>query len=165
VPKRATLKALTRAVTFNLGSIAFGSLIVTILELLRLILNAVSQYEGSQGDSESASDQGGGTGLTISDWTDLRLLRELPRLNLVLWSRRDGLMDRLHAASVSSPVWLSGSTNVSPLAVMIINLADSQTHSRSPEQLNDHVILKLILSLSSIEICESASACDSKQRL
>lgn len=55
VPKRATLKAFTRSITFNLGSIAFGSLIVTILELLRLVLNSISQYEGGQGDSEFVS--------------------------------------------------------------------------------------------------------------
>ena len=52
VPKRATLKALARSLSYNLGSIAFGSLIVTILELLRLILNAAAQYARSEGDSE-----------------------------------------------------------------------------------------------------------------
>jgi hypothetical protein len=35
-----------------LGSIAFGSLIVTILELLRLILNAVAQNARAEGDSK-----------------------------------------------------------------------------------------------------------------
>lgn len=52
VPKGATLKAFTRSITFNLGSIAFGSLIVTILELLRLILNAVAQNARAEGDSK-----------------------------------------------------------------------------------------------------------------
>jgi hypothetical protein len=51
LPKRATLKAFVRSTTLSLGSIAFGSLIVTILELLRLVLQAISQYEGGQGDS------------------------------------------------------------------------------------------------------------------
>ncbi|KAK4688034.1 hypothetical protein P7C73_g2079, partial [Tremellales sp. Uapishka_1] len=50
LPKRATLKAFVRASTLSLGSIAFGSLIVTLLELLRLILQSVSQYEAGQGD-------------------------------------------------------------------------------------------------------------------
>jgi hypothetical protein len=51
VPKQATTKAFIRSSTLSLGSVAFGSLIVTILELIRLVLNAVSQYEAGQGDS------------------------------------------------------------------------------------------------------------------
>ncbi|WVR07244.1 protein PNS1 [Kwoniella sp. DSM 27419] len=54
VPKRATLKAFVRASTLSLGSIAFGSLIVTILELLRLILQTLQQYEAGQGDTIGA---------------------------------------------------------------------------------------------------------------
>ncbi|WVO22325.1 protein PNS1 [Cryptococcus decagattii] len=50
VPKRASLMAFVRASTLSLGSIAFGSLLVTILELLRLILQLLSQYEAGQGD-------------------------------------------------------------------------------------------------------------------
>jgi hypothetical protein len=52
VPKGATVKAFFRSITYNLGSIAFGSLIVTILELLRLILNAVAQNARAEGDGE-----------------------------------------------------------------------------------------------------------------
>jgi hypothetical protein len=55
VPKRATLQAFVRSISYNLGSIAFGSLIVTILELLRLILNALAQNARSQGDCEYSS--------------------------------------------------------------------------------------------------------------
>lgn len=55
LPKRATLKAFIRASTLSLGSIAFGSLIVTILEIIRLLLQAVQQYEAGQGDSESSA--------------------------------------------------------------------------------------------------------------
>ncbi|KAK8864189.1 protein PNS1 [Kwoniella newhampshirensis] len=54
LPKRATLKAFIRSSTLSLGSIAFGSLIVTILELIRLILQAVQQYEAGQGDTIGA---------------------------------------------------------------------------------------------------------------
>ncbi|WWD02756.1 protein PNS1 [Kwoniella europaea PYCC6329] len=54
LPKRATLSAFIRASTLSLGSIAFGSLIVTILELIRLILQAVQQYEAGQGDTIGA---------------------------------------------------------------------------------------------------------------
>lgn len=43
--------AFVRASTLSLGSIAFGSLLVTILELLRLILQLFRQYEAGQGDS------------------------------------------------------------------------------------------------------------------
>lgn len=50
MPKGANLKSFLRASTFSLGSIAFGSLIVTILELIRLILQAIQQYEASEGD-------------------------------------------------------------------------------------------------------------------
>ena len=55
LPKQASLKAFVRASTLSLGSIAFGSLIVTFLELLRLIIQSFSQYEAGQGDSESRS--------------------------------------------------------------------------------------------------------------
>ncbi|WVW83672.1 protein PNS1 [Kwoniella bestiolae CBS 10118] len=54
LPKRATLSAFIRASTLSLGSIAFGSLIVTILELIRLILQAIQQYEAGQGDTIGA---------------------------------------------------------------------------------------------------------------
>ena len=50
LPKRATLSAFIRSSTLSLGSIAFGSLIVTILELLRLILQIVQQAQASEGD-------------------------------------------------------------------------------------------------------------------
>ena len=71
VPKGATLKAFLRSTTFSLGSIAFGSLIVTILELLRLLLQSVQQYEAGQGDSEYRSS---GDLTSRSDWTDRRML-------------------------------------------------------------------------------------------
>lgn len=54
MPKRATLKAFVRASTLSLGSIAFGSLIVTLLELLRIILNLVQQNARADGDGESS---------------------------------------------------------------------------------------------------------------
>ncbi|EIM79183.1 DUF580-domain-containing protein [Stereum hirsutum FP-91666 SS1] len=41
MPKNPTLTAFARASTLSLGSIAFGSLIVTILEVMRLILQAL----------------------------------------------------------------------------------------------------------------------------
>ncbi|WRT66144.1 protein PNS1 [Kwoniella shivajii] len=54
LPKRATLSAFIRASTLSLGSIAFGSLIVTVLELIRLILQAIQQYEAGEGDMVGA---------------------------------------------------------------------------------------------------------------
>ncbi|TYJ52097.1 protein PNS1 [Cryptococcus floricola] len=55
VPKQASLKAFVRATTLSLGSIAFGSLLVTLLELLRLILQIFQQYESGQGDMIGAA--------------------------------------------------------------------------------------------------------------
>ncbi|GFZ44180.1 Protein PNS1 [Saitozyma sp. JCM 24511] len=49
-PTRVFPNSFIRSTTLSLGSIAFGSLIVTILELLRLILQSVQQYEAGQGD-------------------------------------------------------------------------------------------------------------------
>lgn len=60
LPKNASLKAFVRSTTLSLGSIAFGSLIVSLLELLRTVLQAVQQYEAGQGDSESSGMCGGG---------------------------------------------------------------------------------------------------------
>ncbi|KAF8586325.1 DUF580-domain-containing protein [Ramaria rubella] len=49
MPAHPTTSAFVRASTLSLGSIAFGSLIVTILELIRLILNAARQYANADG--------------------------------------------------------------------------------------------------------------------
>lgn len=49
MPAHPTLSAFGRASTLSLGSIAFGSLVVTILELIRLILNAARQNANAEG--------------------------------------------------------------------------------------------------------------------
>ncbi|EJD52450.1 DUF580-domain-containing protein [Auricularia subglabra TFB-10046 SS5] len=54
MPKHPTLSALGRASTLSLGSIAFGSLIVTLLELLRLILQAIRQNAAQNGSPVEA---------------------------------------------------------------------------------------------------------------
>lgn len=59
-PKHPTLSAFGRASTFSLGSIAFGSLIVTLLDLLRLILNAARNNANADGHRESC--------LSLSMW-------------------------------------------------------------------------------------------------
>ena len=53
MPKHPTLSALGRASTHSLGSIAFGSLIVTLLEILKMILQAARQNANSDGHRES----------------------------------------------------------------------------------------------------------------
>ncbi|KAJ7346621.1 plasma-membrane choline transporter-domain-containing protein [Mycena albidolilacea] len=49
MPKRPTLSALGRASTLSLGSIAFGSLIVTVLEMLKMVLHAVQSSANADG--------------------------------------------------------------------------------------------------------------------
>lgn len=49
MPKHPTLSSFIRASTLSLGSIAFGSLIVTILELIRMILNAARNSANADG--------------------------------------------------------------------------------------------------------------------
>ncbi|KAH7916531.1 plasma-membrane choline transporter-domain-containing protein [Hygrophoropsis aurantiaca] len=49
MPKHPALLAFGRASTLSLGSIAFGSLIVTLLEILRIILNAVRNNADASG--------------------------------------------------------------------------------------------------------------------
>ncbi|KAH9946970.1 DUF580-domain-containing protein [Amylocystis lapponica] len=49
LPAHPTLSAFVRASTLSLGSIAFGSLIVTLLELLRMVLNAVRNNANQDG--------------------------------------------------------------------------------------------------------------------
>lgn len=49
MPKHPTLSAFGRASTLSLGSISFGSLIVTILDMIRLILNAAAQNANAEG--------------------------------------------------------------------------------------------------------------------
>ncbi|KDR75905.1 hypothetical protein GALMADRAFT_248683 [Galerina marginata CBS 339.88] len=49
MPKHPTISAFGRASTTSLGSIAFGSLIVTILDLLRLILQAAQNNANADG--------------------------------------------------------------------------------------------------------------------
>ncbi len=52
-PKHPTLSSFIRASTLSLGSIAFGSLIVTILELIRMILNAARNSANADGHRTS----------------------------------------------------------------------------------------------------------------
>jgi len=49
MPQHPTLSAFARASTLSLGSIAFGSLIVTLLELLKMVLNAVQNNANAEG--------------------------------------------------------------------------------------------------------------------
>ena len=46
------MSAFVRASTLSLGSIAFGSLIVTILELIRMLLNAARNSANQEGHRE-----------------------------------------------------------------------------------------------------------------
>jgi hypothetical protein len=55
-PNHPTLSAFGRASTLSLGSIAFGSLIVAILEIVRLILNAARNNANAQGSCEYQSE-------------------------------------------------------------------------------------------------------------
>lgn len=54
LPKNASWKAMLRACTVSLGSIAFGSLIVTLLELLEAFFRMLQQSESGQGDTVGA---------------------------------------------------------------------------------------------------------------
>ncbi|THH08372.1 hypothetical protein EW145_g2751 [Phellinidium pouzarii] len=49
MPSHPTLSSFVRASTFSLGSVALGSLIVTILELIRIVLNAARQNADANG--------------------------------------------------------------------------------------------------------------------
>ncbi|KAH8828438.1 plasma-membrane choline transporter-domain-containing protein [Flagelloscypha sp. PMI_526] len=49
MPKHPTLSAFARASTLSLGSIAFGSLIVTILETIKIILQAIQHNASADG--------------------------------------------------------------------------------------------------------------------
>jgi len=52
---KVTWGAFKRASTYSLGSIAFGSLIVAILDLIRALLQILQSYESGQGDAISAA--------------------------------------------------------------------------------------------------------------
>ncbi len=52
MPSHPTLSAFVRSSTLSLGSIAFGSLIVTILELIRLVLEIAKDNANSDGHRE-----------------------------------------------------------------------------------------------------------------
>ncbi|KAB5593164.1 Integral to plasma membrane protein [Ceratobasidium theobromae] len=54
-PKNPSLSAFARASTLSLGSIAFGSLIVTLLELLRIILNSIRANAAESGSPVEAA--------------------------------------------------------------------------------------------------------------
>lgn len=49
MPKHPTLSSLWRASTLSLGSVALGSLIVTILEIIRLLLSLARSSANSEG--------------------------------------------------------------------------------------------------------------------
>lgn len=52
--KGANRKAFGRATTTSLGSAAFGSLIVTVLEIIKQLLQVISRQEAAEGDAISA---------------------------------------------------------------------------------------------------------------
>jgi len=54
MPKHSTFSAFLRASTMSLGSIAFGSLIVTILEIIRLILSLARNSANAEGSPVEA---------------------------------------------------------------------------------------------------------------
>ncbi|KZV63816.1 DUF580-domain-containing protein [Peniophora sp. CONT] len=54
MPKHPTTQSFFRASTTSLGSIAFGSLIVTILEIIRLVLNSLRNQSIEDGDPITA---------------------------------------------------------------------------------------------------------------
>jgi len=49
MPRHPTLSAFWRASTLSLGSLAFGSLIVTVLEIVRLLLNVARNNANAEG--------------------------------------------------------------------------------------------------------------------
>lgn len=51
LPKNATMKAFGRASSLSLGSIAFGSLIVALLETLQTVLRAVQNAQAQEGST------------------------------------------------------------------------------------------------------------------
>lgn len=53
MPPHPTRSAFVRASTLSLGSIAFGSLIVAILELIRMILNYARASAAADGSCKS----------------------------------------------------------------------------------------------------------------
>lgn len=55
MPKNPSMSAFVRASTLSLGSIAFGSLIVTLLELLRIILNSIRANAAESGSPVEAA--------------------------------------------------------------------------------------------------------------
>ena len=52
--KHAALSSFKRATTYSLGSIAFGSLIVALLDILRAVLSVVQSTQASEGDMVGA---------------------------------------------------------------------------------------------------------------
>ena len=52
MPKHPTLSSFWRASTLSLGSIALGSLIVTILEIIRLLLSLARSSASAEGSRE-----------------------------------------------------------------------------------------------------------------
>lgn len=51
-PRRPTLSSFGRASSLSLGSIAFGSLIVTLLDILRLLLDMIRNNANADGSCE-----------------------------------------------------------------------------------------------------------------
>jgi hypothetical protein len=52
MPKHPTLSSFWRASTFPLGTVAFGSLIVAILEIIRLLLSLARNSASVEGSHE-----------------------------------------------------------------------------------------------------------------
>jgi len=94
--KGANAKAFGRASTTSLGSVAFGSLIVTVLEVIKQVLNAVSRNERAEGDGERQFVSSGMASFARAD-----LHRRSPQPSALSW-----LVSRLVVLAVSV-IWSS----------------------------------------------------------
>lgn len=91
MPRHPTLAAFGRASTLSLGSIAFGSLIVTLLELLRIILNAARQNASQDGNREHFAFRWFEEGPTRIAWLMITSCRGLPGVvrGVLCWVHRE----------------------------------------------------------------------------
>lgn len=114
LPKNATGTAFMRASTLSLGSIAFGSLIVTILEMLQTLFQAIQNAEAQQGDSESYWSDRSVTQRPTLTWTVVgQILACCVRVANVVGANSVTDPYRPCAAFRASVASFSGLTNVS----------------------------------------------------
>ncbi|PWN19798.1 DUF580-domain-containing protein [Microstroma glucosiphilum] len=158
----AGIKAFGRATSFSLGSLAFGSLIVAILDIIRGLVSIIQQTEASQGDMVGAAIACvAGCIISCIAWL-IEFFNKYALINVSLYGNsyitaaketwrlmKDRGIDALATDSLVNIVWTYGSIVVGILVGIFAYVYEKQT---DPEALNQTSSYYSIILLAAVAL-------------